>query len=87
MDYKVQVSTKTKGAEGKGNMELIDSPYPKKPKKVGWTDKHCILCKKHGGSFKSHNMHDCCCFNKDNTPIKNHGGAGKPQSKKECAKA
>ncbi len=35
------------------------------------------------GQFKSCNMHDCHCFNKDGTPIKNRGGASKPQASKK----
>ena len=42
-------------------------------------EKHCLLCKKHGGPFKSHNTHDCHHFNKDRSPIKGHGGASRPQ--------
>ena len=34
------------------------------------------------GAFKSHNTHDCHHFNKDDTPIKNRGGASKPQHMK-----
>eukprot|EP00804_Cyclotella_cryptica_P029201 CCRYP_005341-RB/>CCRYP_005341-RB protein AED:0.20 eAED:0.20 QI:0/0/0/1/0/0/3/3948/361 len=49
--------------------------------KVGWTKKHCVLCKKHGGPHKSHNTRDCRRYNKDGTPIKKNGGAGKPGSK------
>ena len=82
LDPKLSNPNKPKGAEGKRKMESIDSQIPKKPKKVGWTDKHCILCKNHGGLFKSHNMHDCRRFNKDGTPIKNHGGASRPQPNK-----
>ena len=52
MHYKVQNPTKAKGAKWKCKMKFIDSHIPKKPKKVGWTKKHCILCKKHGGCSK-----------------------------------
>eukprot|EP00804_Cyclotella_cryptica_P014293 CCRYP_020762-RA/>CCRYP_020762-RA protein AED:0.44 eAED:0.44 QI:0/-1/0/1/-1/1/1/0/127 len=62
-------------------MEPMDSRIPKKPTKVGWTKKHCALCKKHGGLHKSHNTCDCRRYNKDGTPIKKNGGAGKPNSK------
>jgi hypothetical protein len=31
--------TKSKGADGKRKMEWMDSRIPKKPKRVGWTDK------------------------------------------------
>ena len=82
LDPKPSNPNKPKGTEGKCKMESTDSRIPKKPKKVGWTDKHCVLCKKHGGPFKSHNTCDCRCFNKDGTPIKNHGGASKPQPNK-----
>eukprot|EP00804_Cyclotella_cryptica_P007806 CCRYP_001402-RA/>CCRYP_001402-RA protein AED:0.46 eAED:0.46 QI:0/-1/0/1/-1/1/1/0/120 len=73
--------SKAKGADQKRKMESMDSRIPKKPKKVGWTEKHYVLCKKHGGLHKSHNTHDCRRYNKDGTPIKKHGGAGKPHSK------
>ena len=36
---------------------MVDSHIPKKPKKVGWTEKHCMLWKKHGDLHKSHNTH------------------------------
>ena len=78
LDYKPTSPNKPKGAEGKRKVESTNSQTPKKPKKVSWTDKHCVLCKKHGGTFKSHNMCDCHHFNKDVTQIKNHGGASRP---------
>jgi hypothetical protein len=81
LDAKPASMTKAKGAEQKCKMESEDSRIPKKPKKVGWTEKHCMLCKKHGGTHKTHNTRDCCRFNKDGTPIKKHGSAGKPHSK------
>jgi hypothetical protein len=34
------------------------------PKKVRF-DKHCNLCKKHGGAHTTHNTCDCCRFKKD----------------------
>jgi hypothetical protein len=34
------------------------------PKKVGF-EKHCDLCKKHGGAFTMHNTRECCRFEKD----------------------
>ena len=74
LDKKPPNSIKANGAGGKCKMESINSCIPKKPKKVGWTNKHCVLCKKHGGMHKSHNRHDCHCFNKDSTPINKSGG-------------
>ena len=37
------------------------------------------------GAHKSHITRDCRCYNKDGTPIKRHGGAGKPNSKERKA--
>ncbi len=34
------------------------------PKKVHFK-KHCNLCKKHGGTYTTHNTHDCRRFEKD----------------------
>ncbi len=34
------------------------------PKKVRF-EKHCDLCKKHGGAHTTHNTSDCCRFEKD----------------------
>ena len=39
-----------------------------------------MLCKKHGGPFKSHNTCDSHSFNKNSTQIKDHAGASRPQS-------
>ena len=65
-------------------MELIDSCILEKPKKLGWTDKLCVHCKKHGGPFKSHNMCNCHCINKDSTLTKGHGGTGRHQMERKC---
>ncbi len=40
LDYKTTNPNKPKGIEGKHKAESTDSQIPKKPKKVGWTDKH-----------------------------------------------
>ena len=48
--------------------------------------KYCVLCKKHGERFKSHNMCNWCCFNKDGTPIKNRGGTSRTQPTKKGPK-
>jgi hypothetical protein len=74
-------TTKAKGAEQKRKMESEDSRIPKKPKKVGWTEKHCVLCKTYGGMHKTHNTCDYHRYNKDSTPIKKNGSRGKPHSK------
>jgi hypothetical protein len=65
-----------KGAGGKCKMESINSRIPKKSKQVGFSNKHCALCKKHGRPHKLHSTHDCRKYNPDGTPIKRNGGAG-----------
>jgi hypothetical protein len=39
------------------------------PKKVCFEkfEKHCKLCKKHGGAHTTHNTRDCCRYKKDGT--------------------
>eukprot|EP00804_Cyclotella_cryptica_P017240 CCRYP_013145-RA/>CCRYP_013145-RA protein AED:0.36 eAED:1.00 QI:0/0/0/1/1/1/2/0/310 len=53
LDTKPSSTNKAKGADNKRKMESIDSRIPKKPKKVGWTDKYCVLCKAWGAAQKS----------------------------------
>ena len=60
-------------------MESIDSRIYKKSKHIGFSDKQCALCKKHGRPYKSHNTHDCCKYKPDGTPIKRNGGPGSAQ--------
>jgi hypothetical protein len=64
---------KPKGAEGKCRMESIDSCIPLKSKQVGFSDKQCALCKKHGGPHILHNTRDCHRYNPNGTPIKRTG--------------
>jgi hypothetical protein len=33
--------------------------------KIVCFEKHCNLCKKHGGAYTKHNTFDCCRFEKD----------------------
>ena len=73
LETKPPSTIKPKGAEGKRKMESIDSRIPKKSKQVGFSNKHCALCKKHGGPHKSHNTRDCRKYNPDGTPIKGNG--------------
>jgi hypothetical protein len=49
---------------------------PTVPKKLR-TEKHCDLCKKHGGTYTMHNTRDCCCYEKDGTEKSNFGTAKK----------
>jgi hypothetical protein len=50
------------------------------PKKVCF-EKHCDLCKKHGGMYTMHNTCDCCRFEKDREE-KSDSCAAKTYSKK-----
>ena len=77
---------KPKGAEGKCKMESIDSHIPKKSKEVGFSNKHCALCRKHDGPHKLHNTCDCRKFNSDGTPTKRNGGAGSAQRNEHADK-
>eukprot|EP00804_Cyclotella_cryptica_P005361 CCRYP_017449-RA/>CCRYP_017449-RA protein AED:0.37 eAED:1.00 QI:0/0/0/1/1/1/2/0/399 len=77
LDNKPANMTKAKGADTKRKMESMDSRIPKKPEKVGWTEKQ-LGAMKHGGPHKSHNTRDCRRYNNDVTPIKKNGGTGKP---------
>jgi putative hemolysin len=70
---------KPKGAEGKCKMESIDSCIPQKSKQVGFSNKHCSLCTKHGGQHKSHNTNDCRKYDLYGTLIKRNGGTGSAQ--------
>jgi hypothetical protein len=45
-----------KGKKGPGTKATVRAP-----KKVCF-EKHCDLCKKHGGIYTTHNTHECCRF-------------------------
>ncbi len=46
------------------------------PKKVHF-EKHCNLCKRHGGAYTMHNTCDCCRFSKDRKEKSNFRAAKK----------
>jgi hypothetical protein len=50
------------------------------PKKVRF-EKHCDLCKKHGGRYSMHNTHDCCRFEKNSKEKSNFCAAKKGEKK------
>jgi hypothetical protein len=56
---------KPSGSEKKGT-KRPGTESPRVPKKVR-TEKHCDLCKKHGGAYTTHNTRNCCRFEKDGT--------------------
>jgi hypothetical protein len=86
LEAKPPSAIKPKGAEGKRKMEFIDSRIPKKAKQVGFSEKHCTLCKKHGGLHKSHITRDCRKYNADGTPTKRNGGAGSARKNRQYDK-
>ena len=53
---------RAKGADSKCKTDSVDTRTPKKAKK-GWTEKHCSLCKKHGGAHTMHNTKECRYYN------------------------
>jgi len=69
-------------ADSKRKMESIDCQILKKACKelVHWTDKHCSLCKKHGGVHTMHNRCDYNRYNSDRMPKKS-GGSDRPHHK------
>jgi hypothetical protein len=60
--YKKSKKSSNKGKKGKKCPGT--SSTARVPKKVSF-EKHCDLCKKHGGSYTMHNTQDCCRFEKD----------------------
>jgi hypothetical protein len=50
------------------------------PKKVRF-EKHCNLCKKHGGAYTRHNTRDCCRYEKDGKEKSNFYAAKKGSKK------
>ncbi len=58
---------------------------PRVPKKVR-TEKHCDLCKKHGGAYTTHNTCDCRWFKKDGTEKSNFRAPKKGRKKNNPTK-
>ncbi len=57
-------SDKSSNKDKKGKKCPGTNSTARVPKKVLF-EKHCNLCKKHGGAHTTHNTHDCCRFEKD----------------------
>jgi hypothetical protein len=60
--YESSEKSSNKDKKGKKHPGTISTA--KVPKKVRF-EKHCNLCKKHGGAYTMHNTRDCCRFEKD----------------------
>ncbi len=61
---KLESSKKVSNKGKKGKKRPGTNSMARVPKKVCF-EKHCVLCKKHGGGYTMHNTRDCCRFEKD----------------------
>ena len=63
--------TNTKSTESsKRKMITFNDQIPKKRR----TEKHCSVCKKHGGAHTTHNTPDCRKYDSNSTPKKSFKG-------------
>jgi hypothetical protein len=60
--YKKSEKSSNKGEKGKKHPGTNSTA--RVPKTIRF-EKNCILCKKHGGAYTTHNTCDCCRFEKD----------------------
>jgi hypothetical protein len=67
-------------SEKKGTKRPGTDHGPRVPKKVR-AEKHCNLCKKHGGTYRTHNSCDCQRFEKDGTEKSDFRAAKKGRKK------
>jgi hypothetical protein len=65
---KLESSEKSSHKSKKGKKRPGTQATVRVPKKVCF-EKHCDLCKKHGGTYSMHNTHDCHRFEKDGKEI------------------
>ncbi len=56
-----------KGEKGKKRPGINSMGRVPKKVHIDKFEKHCKLCKKHGGAHTTHNTRDCCRFEKDGT--------------------
>ncbi len=61
---KLESSEKSSHKSKKGKKRPGTKATIRVPKKVCFK-KHCNLCKKHGGTYTTHNARECCRFEKD----------------------
>ncbi len=70
-------SNKKHSHKGKEGNKRPGTEYTGKIPKKACIEKHCNLCKKHGGTHTMHNTNDCCRYKKDRTEISNFHAAKK----------
>ncbi len=80
LDDKPPSKDKAKGTDSKRKAESNNSRNSKKVKK-GWTETHCSLCMKHGGTHTTHNTKECRRYNKDGS----HKKAGRTPKPNQLA--
>jgi hypothetical protein len=73
-------SDKSSNKGEKGNKCPGTNSTVQVPKKVRF-EKHCNLCKKHGGAHTTHNTCDCCRFEKNRNEKSNFRAAKKGRYK------
>jgi hypothetical protein len=77
---KSESSKKSSHKSKKGKKRPGTNSMVRVPKKVH-SEKHCDLCKKHGGAYTTHNTHDCRRFVKDGKEKSNFRAAKKGRMK------
>ncbi len=77
---KPESSKKSPNKGKKGKKHPGTNSMARVPKKVRF-EKHCNLCKKHGGTYTTHNTHDCRRFEKDGKEKTNFRTAKKGRRK------
>ncbi len=78
-------SKKASNKSKTGNKRPGTGSMTKVPKKVCF-EKHCDLCKKHGGTHTTHNTKDCCKFEKHGSEKANFCTAKKGKKKPNPSK-
>ncbi len=73
---KLESSEKSSHKSKKGKKRPGTKATIRVPKKVHF-EKHCNLCKKHGGAYTMHNTRECCRFEKDGKEKSNFCAAKK----------
>jgi hypothetical protein len=74
---KLETSEKSSNKQGKKRKKCPGTNSTARiPMKVRF-EKHCDLCKKHGGAYTTHNTRDCCRFEKDGKEKSNFYAAKK----------
>ena len=75
--FRTDKEHKVTRASAKGRGSSKKSHFSNRiPKKCHMDEKHCILCKQHGGIHNTHNITECCKYEKDGTLKKSFAEKG-----------